>query len=312
MGLCKNYFRSFLLWLLDHAGVPKPSGLINVREKAIADRVRQVRYSNRLSQTAFSRALGISLDRLASFEYGRTPLTVDVADKISATFDVSLIWLAEGRGRMNPCIGLILLTRPETKPSALLSKTYSPELREGFSQRDAYTTFSMSAILTGDARFRKDVSHLHLMESFHHHFDEVMQTMPHREKEELLVAMIRALAKYSTDWELGVEKKGDWDNVQRGFPVRQGGTSKDTLDTGDGGSIVAGMSSKEVPTWAQLKKTIAGLTAAHGQKAALADELKVSRQVLGNWLSSDNQGAPNAELTLRLFKWSLDPKRKPK
>jgi len=70
------------------------------------------------------------------------------------------------------------------------------------------------------------------------------------------------------------------------------------------------MSAKDVPTWAQLKKTIITLAAGHGQKAALADELGVSRQVLGNWLSDGEQGAPNAETTLWLFKWSLDPKRK--
>ena len=86
---------------------------------------------------------------------------------------------------------------------------------------------------------------------------------------------------------------------------------KDILDSKSPTGSVTDMS-LEVPTWAQLKKQIAKLTSAHGKKAALADELGVSRQVLGNWLSSDDQGTPNAELTLRLLKWVRDPKRQVK
>jgi hypothetical protein len=78
--------------------------------------------------------------------------------------------------------------------------------------------------------------------------------------------------------------------------------SQDNLDSPADGSTMRAMSVK-VPTWAQLKISIARLTSERGQKAALAAKFGVSRQVLGNWLSTDDQGAPNATLTLRLLRW---------
>lgn len=81
---------------------------------------------------------------------------------------------------------------------------------------------------------------------------------------------------------------------------------KDKIDMSQGAcGSVAGMR-LEVPTWNQLKKSIAHLTSERGAKAALAKELGVSRQVLNNWLSDAGQGAPPADLTLRLFRWSLE------
>ena len=101
------------------------------------------------SQPAFARALGISVDRAASIEYARTPLTVELSDGISSKFDVSLIWLATGGGRMMPCVGLIGILCKEIKPSAVLSKEFSPEVKRRFGVCDLYGQFVVSAIMTG-------------------------------------------------------------------------------------------------------------------------------------------------------------------
>jgi hypothetical protein len=90
---------------------------------------------------------------------------------------------------------------------------------------------------------------------------------------------------------------------------RAGRCDKDILDIAPGPGTIPDMSSK-VPTWWQLKAEVARLTAARGQKAALAAVIGVSRQALGNWLLADDQGAPNAECTLRLFKWVLDQRKR--
>ena len=58
---------------------------------------------------------------------------------------------------------------------------------------------------------------------------------------------------------------------------------------------------RKVPTWHELKREIIRLTSKRGEKSALARELKISRQVLGNWLSEDNLAVPNAEQTLELL-----------
>src|SRR5208282_147231 len=149
----KSHF--FISSVQGSLGVPKSSGFIDENERRIAGRVRQVRYANQLSQFAFARALGISLDRLASIEYARTPLTVGVADKISSKFDVSLIWLAQGRGRMNPCVGLISQTSPEIKASTLLSAAFSEDLERRFREHNLFSLYSMVAIGAGEAGLPK-------------------------------------------------------------------------------------------------------------------------------------------------------------
>jgi transcriptional regulator with XRE-family HTH domain len=83
---------------------------------------------------------------------------------------------------------------------------------------------------------------------------------------------------------------------------RTGNKSKDLLDTPPESDKLEGMKT-EVPTWPELKKKIIRLTGEHGAKAALAQKLGVSRQVLGNWLSDDSQGIPNAVFTLQLLDW---------
>lgn len=81
--------------------------------------------------------------------------------------------------------------------------------------------------------------------------------------------------------------------------------NKDNLDTSLMPAIV-GAVKRPVPTWEELKRDVIRLTAKQGQKKALADELKVTRQVLGNWLSAHDQGKPDAVNTLKLLKWVED------
>lgn len=90
--------------------------------------------------------------------------------------------------------------------------------------------------------------------------------------------------------------------------VGQGEQSKFNLDINTPLDIVGDVKDK-VPTWAELKREIIRLTSRRGQKSALAREMKISRQVLGNWLSDEAQGAPNAEQTLWLLHRVKQPKR---
>ncbi len=85
--------------------------------------------------------------------------------------------------------------------------------------------------------------------------------------------------------------------------------SKFNLDNVSLSDTIPGMG-LEVPTWPALKKLVLQFTANHGAKAALAKELKVSRQVLGNWLSDNSQGMPNADLTLELLRRVWKPASK--
>jgi transcriptional regulator with XRE-family HTH domain len=186
--------------------VPKTSGLIDKKERQIAARVRQIRYTNQLSQPEFCKALNETLDRMASIEYGRTPLTVAVADKIGAKFDVSLIWLAHGRGRMNPCIGLISNFCTEIGGSTLLSKAMTRGLERQFFEDEKFNFLAVDAIAFGQIKLPTGKKQRVFAARFHHDFDALFQELPHAGREILLALAIRTLAKFGADWELGNRK----------------------------------------------------------------------------------------------------------
>lgn len=83
---------------------------------------------------------------------------------------------------------------------------------------------------------------------------------------------------------------------------QEGDESKFYIDNVNRVDSVDAVKKKELPTWDQLKKEIVRLTGKRGQKAALAGEMKISRQVLNNWLSDEGHGAPSASQTLLLLK----------
>ncbi len=56
---------------------------MNEREHQICERIRQFRESTKWSQDDVSKELGISRDRWASVEYGRTPLRYDLAKRLA-------------------------------------------------------------------------------------------------------------------------------------------------------------------------------------------------------------------------------------
>ena len=65
------------------------------------------------------------------------------------------------------------------------------------------------------------------------------------------------------------------------------------------------------PRWKGLRAQLLVFTAKHGERAALARELDVSRQTLNVWLSGE--AMPSAEYTLRLLEWvaEVEEKKRP-
>jgi transcriptional regulator with XRE-family HTH domain len=197
------FFYSFFWAVCGICLVPKTSGLISEKERQIAVRVRQVRYAKQLSQPEFARVLHETTNRMASIEYARTPLTVGVADKICTKFDVSLIWLAHGRGSMKPCIGRLSSSCPEIGDSTLLSKAMTEEIESQVLKDYDFGWLSAAAILTGGIALPKGKKQQHFVERFHHDFDVLFQKLPHAGREKLLALAVRTLSKFGLDWELG-------------------------------------------------------------------------------------------------------------
>jgi hypothetical protein len=67
----------------------------------------------------------LSRDRLASMEYGRTPLRYPAGYRLCFIFDVNPRWLADGEGEMKAAAGAVDLPTPESQPRrALFSEVW--------------------------------------------------------------------------------------------------------------------------------------------------------------------------------------------
>ena len=66
-------------------------------EEEICLRLREVRRQLRWKQRDFAEELGITRDRLASYEYARAPLRYSLAKRMGEVFDVNQRWLATGK-----------------------------------------------------------------------------------------------------------------------------------------------------------------------------------------------------------------------
>jgi len=276
---------------------------MNERERQIAGRVRQVRYSNGLSQPRFAYALEISLHRLAGIEYGRTPLRVWIADMISVKFDVSLVWLAEGRGRMNPCDGLIFAICPEIKPGELLSRAWTSELKRAFRVNSLFREFCLQATLTGVAGLATGKNLERYILGFHHAIDESFQDLPHEGREKLLNVMVRALAGFAADWKLGAEDPGQSEHAN----------SKKGLLTDSSQLCNRPSDMKSEMRKITLQKVLADvrlLVSARGMKARLAADLGVPRPRISGWMAGTRK--PSGETALRLARWAELQGRKSK
>jgi transcriptional regulator with XRE-family HTH domain len=103
--------------------MPKESGLMTQRQREIGQRAKRFRDTINWPQSAFAAELGITRDRLASFEYGRTPLRYDIGYRLCYLFDVNHEWLSQGSGDMRAGVARSDLPAPEGQPrNALFSQ----------------------------------------------------------------------------------------------------------------------------------------------------------------------------------------------
>jgi transcriptional regulator with XRE-family HTH domain len=115
--------------------VPKKSGLMNEREKGICARLKQLREDLRFSQPAFARELRITLDQLASIEYGRVPLRYALGEWICWRFDVNQRWLAEGRKPKDYCFFISpRVLNHITNPQVPFSEAYDQLLKKNMEE----------------------------------------------------------------------------------------------------------------------------------------------------------------------------------
>jgi transcriptional regulator with XRE-family HTH domain len=111
--------------------MPKKSGLVTPREIKIGQRVKRFRDQINWPQPAFAAELGISRDKLASIEYGRTPLRYAIGYRLCFIFDVNHQWLATGNGEVKAATAALELPRPEGLPDRALFSEICHQGRPG-------------------------------------------------------------------------------------------------------------------------------------------------------------------------------------
>lgn len=95
------------------------------KDRTIAARLRRGREARRLSQAEFAKQIGITRERLASYEDGRAPLRTDIALRVCRQFILSEKWLATGKGPMNSLMDLGAEPLPQSLPlDAPFSESY--------------------------------------------------------------------------------------------------------------------------------------------------------------------------------------------
>ncbi|MDB6112987.1 MAG: Helix-turn-helix domain, partial [Pedosphaera sp.] len=109
---------------------------MNDRERAICARVKQFREQIKWPQPALASELGLTKDKLASIEYGRTPLRYNTAIQLCHVFDLNPHWLATGTGNMRPTNALQMFPTLETvAKDRLFTEVLDAELTEAGPKR---------------------------------------------------------------------------------------------------------------------------------------------------------------------------------
>lgn len=102
------------------------------REKAIGRRLRELREKHLAKRTALALRLGISSDRLASYEFGRVPLPWGIGSRICELFNVSQAWLLTGEA---PARSMYLQPPEELKASASSRSLFSEVCQKFLTQK---------------------------------------------------------------------------------------------------------------------------------------------------------------------------------
>lgn len=114
---------------------------MKTRALEVGQRLRQAREALHLSQIDFAASIGLTRDKLANYERGRTPLPTWIALQICRHFIIGEQWLATGTASPTACLDL--LAKPEAvecNPSACFGSIFRAHFSEYITASDAKET----------------------------------------------------------------------------------------------------------------------------------------------------------------------------
>lgn len=310
--------------IAQNSAMPKPSGLMNERERAICGRVGEARGILKWSQPSLAAELGITQNQLAGIEYGRVPLRYRVGDQICDLADLNQRWLATGEPTRYRYFKVFPESAAIIDGNALFSFAYDRHLRadiEGFWRVATKrlgrppedgdfeaSDWLLEGCVIGEPKGRvieRDLVRFLMMEFRRLPFD--LQTK--------LVGNIAAeLESFRKSHRAEIEKHlQDCQHIpalaDSIFSSNQPSYRKAGLDI----ESEPDKSSPVKHRKSMLERSVevlCRLTSKRGAKAALAREMGVTRQAVDQWLSGKT--APSADLMLRLLEWAVKEQAKQK
>jgi transcriptional regulator with XRE-family HTH domain len=275
-------------------------------EVQICARVKQFREAGELSQSLFAEALNITRDKLASIEYGRTPLRFWVGRALCRQFNVSQAWLAEGLGNPQPKIEFAEEVERSIPPKTLFSRAFAeyllPKLsivQGGLIKRPVE---SISIQFLTPAGLAEDE---HLGWILKRELGAIMDDLPRELRIPFAKSVVAAVARFGEMHGMG----GRIRSLVRLFVQTYGsvpGEEKEGLTK----IIEFGNNAGVKQIWDAFLKRLNDATAEHGMKSRLAKFMGVPLPNVSQWLSGDRE--PSGETTLRLLQWVEQEERKVK
>lgn len=282
--------------------MPITSGKMNARERAICARLRQIRVERlRHSQPDFARALQVTQNQLAAYEYQHVPVRYRVGARLCEAFKLSQLWLACGEGPEQPSVAVPLDLEVRIGPRMLFSEAYDQVLHAYVLNRinevERARAAGQALASTGAAKGNSS------------HFTDILgrvwfEQVPAERWPELFGRMMEAGALFAQECGgvTGITTASD----SAGFnPERK---FQSALESSPASADTPGVQRISESTWERLRQQLAALTTAYGAKSKLAREFGVSPQLAGAWLSGAS--APNADTTLRLLAWAAAEERR--
>lgn len=281
------------------------------RELQIAKRLREVRETLSLSQTEFANQIGISRERLASYEVARVPLRYDIALRLCRQFIIGEKWLATGQG--NPREIMDLRHEPITSKipaDSPFSKAFDDVLAARYEEiaQESGGVLRIQMTLDDDYSFLDNL------------FKGVLTGWKHSLPKEELATFCYLLLEHG-QWLMKRRPFVPWPEFLRDRAGGTGGKPQLSVFQGpkpqeesednnfpDTETYAIGVSVKaQLP---KLLERIREATAESGSKSALAEFLGVPLASVSRWLSRERE--PGGEYVLQLLQWVEQQERKSK
>ena len=276
------------------------------QDREIAARIKEFRVNWKCTRPHLAAQIEVTPETLTRIENGRVPLKYGIARKILSYLPINPHWAATGKGLPKGYIVLPSAEELKVSENALFSDVFMNVLLPSFKNEDV--DFQLAMLL----RYHRGLQMASLVRKA---FRDVPDNQIGEFRKNLERFIFGFLAKGPEDdpkivlqrqlWYKNSARFFESPNAEQPHVTEETGDecgqnkSKDALDNMPGISDSVRVS-KQIRSLPELMIALRERTKLRGQKAALARELKVTRQAIDQWLSGNAK--PSAEITFELLK----------